>query len=146
VDPDVPDEQDDRFDVPNHFELCNPDDIAECDGDQHARKWQWHEMKKVTLLDEEFSVGAGARKMTWKVRFDITGSDVKSVNGAEEFPDVGVFNFDFATPGETAKMTTSGSANSKKKKHGKQKKHRINFHSLLRCICGQASWRISWSG
>jgi hypothetical protein len=72
VDPDVLEEQDDRFDVANDFELCNPDDIAECNGDRHARKWQHYELKKAALIDEEVSVGTGARtKITWKVTFDI---------------------------------------------------------------------------
>jgi hypothetical protein len=76
VDPDVPEEQDDRYNAANDFELHNPDDIAEHDDNRHARKWQWCELKKATLLEEEVSVGAGARKTTWKVQFDITVSDV----------------------------------------------------------------------
>jgi hypothetical protein len=124
VDPDVLEEQDDRFDV------ANPDDIVECNGDQHARKWQWCELKKATLLDEEVSVGTGARQFTWKVRFDIKASDVNPVYCAE-FPDVVVCNFDFTTQSDTTKTTASGSTNPKKKKtHRKQKKRRINFVSL----------------
>ena len=39
VDPDVLEEEDDRFDVATDFELYNEDDIAEYDGDRHAREW-----------------------------------------------------------------------------------------------------------
>jgi hypothetical protein len=60
----------------------------------------------------------------------IDASDVELVNGGGEFPDVGVYDFDFTTPGETMETTTSGSTKQKKKKHGKQKKRRINFLSL----------------
>jgi hypothetical protein len=128
VDPDVLEEQDDRFDVANDFELCNPDDIAEHNGDRYAKKWQHHQPKKAALIDEELSVGTGLRKITWKVTFDIKASDVDPA----EFPDVGVCNFDFATPSNTTKTTASGWENPKKnKKHRKQKKEGINFLVLL---------------
>ena len=45
VDPDILEEEDDRFDVANDFELYNLDDIAEYDGDRDARKWTNYEMK-----------------------------------------------------------------------------------------------------
>jgi hypothetical protein len=65
VDPDVLEEQDDRFvDVANDFELCNPDDVAEHDGDRHARKWTHHELAKAASIEDEVSVGAGARRIT----------------------------------------------------------------------------------
>jgi hypothetical protein len=110
VDPDVLEEQDDRLDMANDFELHNPDDIAECNSDRHAaRKWQHCELKKAALIDEEVSVGTGTRKITWKVTFDIKASDVDPA----EFPDVGLCDFDFCdfdftTPSNTTKiMTTS---------------------------------------
>jgi hypothetical protein len=130
VDPDVPEEQDDRFDVANDFELHNPDDIAECDGDRHVRKWTHCALAKAAPIDDEVSVGAGARKITWKVAFDIKASDVDPVSSAE-FPDVGVCDFDFATPTDTTKTTASGWKNPKKRKHRKQKKEGINFLCLL---------------
>jgi hypothetical protein len=133
VDPDVLEEQDDRFDVANDFKLYNPDDIAEYDGDRHARKWTHYELAKAALIDDEVSVGAGARKIIWKVMFDIKASDVDPVSSAE-FPDVGVCDFGFTTPSDTTKTTkttASGWRNPKKRKHRKQKKERINFLRLL---------------
>ena len=95
VDPDTLEEQDDRFDVANDFDLYNLDDIAEYDGDRHARKWRSYEIHKRALFDDEVSVGTGARRITWKVRLDIKASDVDPV-AAAEFPDIGVCDFDFA--------------------------------------------------
>jgi hypothetical protein len=130
VDPDAIEEQDDRFDVATDFELYNPDDIEEYKGDRHARKWTNYELNKLTLMDEEVSVGTGARKITWKVRVDITASDVDPASVAE-FPDVGVCDFDFTTPCDTTTTTASGWKNPKKKKYRKKKKMRINFLALL---------------
>jgi hypothetical protein len=49
-----------------------------------------------------------------------------------EFPDVGVWDFNFATPSNTTKTTASGWENPKKnEKRRKQKKKRINFLALL---------------
>ena len=128
VDPNVLEAEDDRFDVANDLELYNSDDIAEYNGDRHARKWTNYELKKGTLIDDEVSVGVGAcaRKITWKVRFNIKKSDVDPVS-SEEFPDVDVCDFDFSAQNGTMKTT----ANPKKKKYKKQKKQRINLLSLL---------------
>ncbi len=57
-------------------------------------------------MDEEVSVGAGARKITCKIRFDVEAGDVDSV-GFTEFPDLGVCAFNFATPSDATKMTLS---------------------------------------
>jgi hypothetical protein len=67
IDPDVK-EEDDRLDVQNDFELYNPpDDILEYEGDRHARKWTSYELEKATLMDDQVSVGTGARKITGNV-------------------------------------------------------------------------------
>jgi hypothetical protein len=131
VDLDVLGEQDERFDVANNFKILhNPDDIVERNSNQRARKWTRCELKKATLVDGKLSVGTGARKTTWKVRFDIKASDVDSV-GIAEFLDICVCDFDFATPSDTTNMTASGWKNPKKQRHRKQKKKCINFLALL---------------
>jgi hypothetical protein len=124
LDPDVVEEEDDRFDVENDFELYDPDDIAEYEGDRHARKWTSYELAKAALQDDEVSVGAGARKITWKVRGDIKASDVDP-----EFPDVGICDFDFTAHPSEKTMNTRGWKNPKKYK--KQKRRRVNFLDLL---------------
>ena len=73
----------------NDFDLYNLDDIAEYDGDRHARKWRSYETHKRALFDDEVSVGTGVRKITWKVRLDIKASDVDPV-AAAECPDIRV--------------------------------------------------------
>jgi hypothetical protein len=125
VDPDV-EEDDDRFDVENDFELYNPEDIAEYDGDRHARKWTSYELEKATLMDDEVSVGTGARKITWRVRDDIKARDVDSA----EFDDVGICDFDFSTPRENSKTNKKSGPNNQKK-YRKEKKKRIKFLDLL---------------
>ena len=127
LDPDVVEEEDDRFDVENDFELYNPDDIAEYEGDRHARKWTSYELAKAALTDDEVVVGAGARKITWKVRGDIKESDLDPLS-LSEFADVGICDFDFTAPA-TDKTKTSGWKNPKK--YRKHKKRRINFLDLL---------------
>jgi hypothetical protein len=122
-DPDV-EEQDDRFDVETDFELYNPDDIAEYEGDRHARKWSRYELEKANVMGNEVSVGTGAKKITWKVRQDIKASDVSIA----EFPDVGVCDFDFNST-RSDKTRTNGWKNPKN--YRKQKKKRISFLDLL---------------
>jgi hypothetical protein len=84
-------------------------------------------MKKAALIDEEVAVGVGARKIRWKVRFDIKADDVAPAR-SEEFDDVGVCDFDFSTPSVTTKKTAT--PKNKKKKRGNPKKPRINFLRL----------------
>ena len=95
---------------------------------RHARKWTTCELKQAASIGEEVAVGAGARKIRWKVRFDIQADDVAPAP-SEEFDDVGVRDFDFSTPSETTKKTAT--PKNKNKKHRKPKKARINFLRLL---------------
>jgi hypothetical protein len=128
VNPDVVEEEEERFDVENDFELYNPEDIAEYEGDRHARKWTSYETAKAALLDDEVEVGTGARKITWKVIDDIKAKDIHPSVSESEFPDVGICDFDFSTAHPTS--NTSGTWRNPKK-YKKAKKKRINFLALL---------------
>ena len=47
-----------------NFDFSTWNDTMKTTADRHARKWTNDELKKGTLINNELSVGAGARKIT----------------------------------------------------------------------------------